>query len=133
MQSSLWYAFDYFVTLAEIFAEFCRKFTTDPDLKAIGGANEKKMLKFAQQYLGIDPQTEGGILWLAKKCMHTPLPKGWREFSDSDGNSYFRHEAKDETSWDQKRRKEYQRHIDAVNQQFADWVEDTHGWKIVMN
>ena len=52
MQSSLWYAFDYFVTLAEIFAEFCRKFTTDPDLKAIGGANEKKMLSYLKKVIG---------------------------------------------------------------------------------
>ena len=61
--------------------------------------DEEKMQEYAQ-YLGIDPKTEENILWIAKKCMHAPLPKGWKEFTDDGGNSYFHHDAKDETSWD---------------------------------
>ena len=48
-ESSLWYAFDFFVTLAEIFAEFCRKLSTGAESQVIGGANEKKMLSYLKR------------------------------------------------------------------------------------
>ena len=32
--------------------------------------------------------------------MNAPLPKGWKEFTDDQGQSYFHHETKNETSWD---------------------------------
>ena len=61
--------------------------------------DEEKLQEYAE-YLGIDPETEEDILWIARRCMNAPLPKGWKEFTDDQGQSYFHHEAKQETSWD---------------------------------
>lgn len=61
--------------------------------------DETKLHEYAE-YLGIDAVVEENILWIAKKCMNAPLPKGWKEFTDDQGQSYFHHETKNETSWD---------------------------------
>eukprot|EP01043_Picozoa_sp_COSAG02_P055382 COSAG02_NODE_6410_length_3589_cov_1.497994_3_plen_168_part_00 len=63
------------------------------------GVDEEKLAEYAE-YLGINPETEENILWIAKRCMNAPLPKGWKEFTDDQGQSYFHNEAKQETAWD---------------------------------
>eukprot|EP01047_Picozoa_sp_COSAG01_P009582 COSAG01_NODE_395_length_17610_cov_20.238764_13_plen_68_part_00 len=49
------------------------------------------------KYLGIDPETEESLLWVAKKCMNAPLPNGWQEFTDDQERAYFYNQAKEET------------------------------------
>jgi predicted nuclease with TOPRIM domain len=61
--------------------------------------DEQKLHEYAE-YLGIDANTEDHILWIAKRCMNAPLPKGWKEFTDDQGQSYFHNDSKQETSWD---------------------------------
>lgn len=48
-ESSLWYTFDSYVILAEIFAELIRKITEDETIHAIGGCDEKKMLGYLKK------------------------------------------------------------------------------------
>lgn len=63
------------------------------------GVDEEKLAEYAE-YLGINPVMEQDILWIARRCMDAPLPKGWKEFTDDQGQSYFHNESKQETSWD---------------------------------
>jgi hypothetical protein len=61
--------------------------------------DEEKLAEYAE-YLGISPETEKNLLWIARRCMHAPLPKGWNEYTNEQGQPYFHHEAKQETTWD---------------------------------
>ncbi|CAE7209509.1 unnamed protein product, partial [Symbiodinium sp. CCMP2456] len=41
--------------------------------------------------LGIDPQQDEQLLWIAEHAMHVELPPDWVEFEDDDGNQAYYH------------------------------------------
>ncbi|GMI04278.1 hypothetical protein TrVE_jg1521 [Triparma verrucosa] len=51
-ESSLWYTFDSYVILAEIFAELIRKINEDETNDSIGGCDEHKMLGYLKKVVG---------------------------------------------------------------------------------
>ena len=40
-------------------------------------------------YLGIDPATEPRLLWIASQASVAPLPEGWAELEDDQGEVYY--------------------------------------------
>lgn len=70
-----------------------------PRKDQLAEVNEEKIREYAS-YLGISPTKESQLLWIARRCMEAPLPRGWEEFRDDKGQSYFYNEAKSKTSWD---------------------------------
>jgi centrosomal protein CEP164 len=49
---------------------------------------EKPVLDYAQ-YIGIDPQREPQLMWIAQEGLEAPLPAGWAEASSADGVTYY--------------------------------------------
>ena len=62
-------------------------------------AFEAKVAEYAQ-YVGIDLVSERHLLWIAEEGLKAPLPEGWSEAIDQDGNPYFFHCETNETSWE---------------------------------
>ncbi|NWW05303.1 CE164 protein, partial [Oreocharis arfaki] len=49
---------------------------------------EKEIREFAP-IIGIDPDTESELLWLAKECLVTPLPPEWKACQDITGGEIY--------------------------------------------
>lgn len=49
--------------------------------------------------LGINPATEPHLMWIAEQCRTVPLPRGWVELVTDEGDSYFHHAERKETTW----------------------------------
>ena len=43
----------------------------------------------AARYIGIDPVAESQFLWIAEEMLCAPLPDGYTEHTDDEGNIYF--------------------------------------------
>ncbi|EPZ32210.1 hypothetical protein ROZALSC1DRAFT_29101 [Rozella allomycis CSF55] len=43
------------------------------------------------EYIGIDMETEGHLMWIAKKGLQTPLPKNWKPCQTEDGMLSWEH------------------------------------------
>ena len=41
------------------------------------------------KYLGVVPEREGRLMWIAKQAVIAPLPTGWAEVDDDSGPYYF--------------------------------------------
>ena len=41
------------------------------------------------KYLGLVPEREGRLMWIAKQAVTAPLPAGWMEAEDDSGAYYF--------------------------------------------
>eukprot|EP00329_Picozoa_sp_Boothbay-MS584-11_P006677 59568_3 len=41
------------------------------------------------KYLGMNPIFDADLLWVAAEGLTAPLPAGWTEHEDQDGNLYF--------------------------------------------
>ena len=50
--------------------------------------NMTEIIEFAK-YLGIDPSNESSLLWIAQEAIQAPLPAGWSDHTDDNGNVYF--------------------------------------------
>lgn len=50
-------------------------------------------------YLGIDPEQEPELMWIAEQCRVAPLPMGWAEYMTAEGDSYFHNASRKETVW----------------------------------
>ena len=55
-----------------------------------------EVLDFAV-YLGIDPQREEHMLWIAQECLGAELPAPWSEHTSSRGDVYFYNSETDES------------------------------------
>ncbi len=51
------------------------------------------------KYLGMDPEQESHLLWIAEAAMNAALPEGWSEHQDELGHVYFYNDATHESSW----------------------------------
>lgn len=66
--------------------------------QALAGATTTADLIEVATYLGIQ-EDERQLHWLAEECMAAPLPAGWVEHTDAEGNSYFHNKPLGLTSW----------------------------------
>jgi|EP00945_MAST-04E_sp_MAST-4E-sp1_P008556 hypothetical protein len=60
--------------------------------------NVTEVIEFAK-YLGIDPNRESSLLWIAQEAISAPLPSGWTDHTDESGNVYFYHAPTQESTW----------------------------------
>lgn len=58
---------------------------------------DAELLAYAE-YMGIDPQTESALMWIAESLRTAPLPAGWQQQRDPAGNFYFQDETTGESS-----------------------------------
>ena len=65
---------------------------------------EQKNVEEFAVYIGMDPSdpVDAQLLWIAAEARNAALPNGWREYKDTDGNSYFHNscEASNESTWE---------------------------------
>ncbi|NXD86608.1 CE164 protein, partial [Halcyon senegalensis] len=52
------------------------------------------------QEIGIDPEKEPELIWLAKEGIVAPLPTNWRPCQDITGDIYYFNFATGQSSWD---------------------------------
>ena len=55
--------------------------------------------------LGID---DPGYLWIAARSLLSPLPDGWAQYKDKDGNPYYLNERSHESRWEHPLDEHYQ-------------------------
>ncbi|KAJ1490798.1 hypothetical protein T484DRAFT_1883624, partial [Baffinella frigidus] len=55
--------------------------------------------KFAV-YLGMDPDRDRELLWIAVEAMRAPIPEGWGKHRSEAGRSYFFHAASETSQWE---------------------------------
>eukprot|EP01052_Picozoa_sp_SAG31_P006458 SAG31_NODE_297_length_18175_cov_68.266659_14_plen_679_part_00 len=58
-------------------------------------------------YLGIDPTMEHDLLWIAEEALCCPVPSGWTEQVDSEGNIFFHNAASDFSTYEHPMDKQY--------------------------
>ncbi|UJR13443.1 hypothetical protein I4U23_000457 [Adineta vaga] len=51
-------------------------------------------------YIGIDPEKESELLWLAKEGLMKPLPSGWKACQEENGELYYFNFDTGKSSWD---------------------------------
>ncbi|KAL4228939.1 hypothetical protein ACF0H5_011979 [Mactra antiquata] len=52
------------------------------------------------QCIGIDPDTEPDLLWIAREGINAPLPENWKPCQDQNGDIYYFNFATGESIWD---------------------------------
>ena len=60
--------------------------------------NMTEIIEFAK-YLGIDPSSESSLLWIAQEAIQAPLPAGWSDHTDDNGNVYFYNSKTKASTW----------------------------------
>ena len=60
---------------------------------------EEELLDYAR-FLGIDPDDEPELMWIAKQGVMAPLPAGWKPVEDPQGELYYFNFATGESIWD---------------------------------
>ncbi|KAL1519148.1 hypothetical protein AB1Y20_003408 [Prymnesium parvum] len=66
--------------------------------EATAEAREQEMVKEYMIYLGLHPERDAELVWIAEEAARAPLPEGWRTQKDPEGHPYYEHEATGETS-----------------------------------
>jgi hypothetical protein len=49
--------------------------------------SEEDVAAYAKSHLGLNPQSDCELLWIAREALHAELPDGWEELSDSRGEA----------------------------------------------
>ncbi|NXN97103.1 CE164 protein, partial [Rhinopomastus cyanomelas] len=57
--------------------------------------------------IGIDPEKESHLLWLAKEGIMARLPETWKACQDTNGDIYYFNFANGESCWEHPRDTEY--------------------------
>ena len=57
-------------------------------------------VKEMAEYLGINPDTEAHLLWVAAAALQEPLPPEWQEYADDEGNRYYHNASANVTQYD---------------------------------
>ncbi|KAJ3015698.1 hypothetical protein HKX48_004423 [Thoreauomyces humboldtii] len=60
---------------------------------------EEEILDYAK-FLGINPDTEKHLLWIAQQSLKAPLPPNWKPCQTDDGNIYYFNFTTGESIWD---------------------------------
>ena len=61
-------------------------------------AGAQDVIEYAK-YLGIDPLKEPQLLPIAQEGLCAPLPDGWTEHENDEGNIYYHHQASGDSVW----------------------------------
>ncbi|KFO08427.1 Centrosomal protein of 164 kDa, partial [Balearica regulorum gibbericeps] len=61
--------------------------------------NEQEIQEFARE-IGIDPEKEPELIWLAKEGIVAPLPPEWKPCQDITGDIYYFNFATGQSTWD---------------------------------
>ncbi|NWS22544.1 CE164 protein, partial [Pachyramphus minor] len=61
--------------------------------------DEQEIQNFAP-IIGIDPEKEPELLWLARECLVAPLPPDWRPCQDTTGDVYYFNFATGQSMWE---------------------------------
>jgi len=68
------------------------------DQDTIGDLDPKQILEYAN-YIGIDVSKEPHLLWIAEEGIAAPLPDGFTEHQDQEGQVYFYSKETKESTW----------------------------------
>lgn len=68
--------------------------------RADGLATEDGVLTAYGQSLGVDVQRHGDLLRVVREAFHAPLPPGWTEHTDDQGQLYFFQETQNQSHWE---------------------------------
>ncbi|XP_064651050.1 centrosomal protein of 164 kDa-like isoform X2 [Lineus longissimus] len=60
---------------------------------------EEEIYEYAQ-VIGLDPQNEPALLWIAREGINAPLPDNWKPCQDPNGDIYYFNFATGESIWD---------------------------------
>nr|KAJ3422949.1 WD repeat-containing protein 92 [Polyrhizophydium stewartii] len=60
---------------------------------------EEEILEYAK-FLGMDPDKEKHLLWIARESLKAPLPEDWKPCQTEDGNIYYFNFKTGESMWD---------------------------------
>ncbi|KAJ3091294.1 hypothetical protein HK102_001039 [Quaeritorhiza haematococci] len=61
--------------------------------------SQEEILEYAK-FLGIDPEKEKDLLWIARDSLKAPLPPNWKPCQTDDGNIYYFNFVTGESIWD---------------------------------
>ncbi|NXP23922.1 CE164 protein, partial [Scytalopus superciliaris] len=61
--------------------------------------DEQEIRNFAP-IIGIDPEKESELLWLARECLVAPLPPDWKPCQDTTGDVYYFNFATGQSTWE---------------------------------
>ncbi|KFW85142.1 Centrosomal protein of 164 kDa, partial [Manacus vitellinus] len=61
--------------------------------------DEQEIRNFAP-IIGIDPEKESELLWLARECLVAPLPPDWKPCQDTTGDVYYFNFATGQSMWE---------------------------------
>lgn len=75
------------------------KFVEDDEAEGSGNEPTEDEIREYAEYIGIDPEKEPHLLWIAKEGVGAPVPKPWQMCQDGDEVFYYNHETK-ESIWD---------------------------------
>ncbi|NXK87145.1 CE164 protein, partial [Formicarius rufipectus] len=50
--------------------------------------------------IGIDPEKESELLWLARECLVAPLPADWKPCQDTTGDVYYFNFRSGQSTWE---------------------------------
>lgn len=88
------------------------------------GAQNNALLQFAR-YLGMDPNEDQALLWIAKEAMLAPLPTGWSEVTDpTTGDVYYHCEATGESAWTHPSEAQYKELYKQIKHAQADRLQE---------
>eukprot|EP00928_Gymnodinium_smaydae_P080344 TRINITY_DN6405_c0_g1_i1.p1 TRINITY_DN6405_c0_g1~~TRINITY_DN6405_c0_g1_i1.p1 ORF type:complete len:363 (+),score=57.39 TRINITY_DN6405_c0_g1_i1:235-1323(+) len=62
-------------------------------------AEDADLCEYART-LGLDPEIDMDLLWVAQEAFAAPLPGGWAEYADETGRVYYFHETSSKTTWE---------------------------------
>ena len=62
-------------------------------------ANDDAAATEYARYLGIEPEEDAEMMWIAKEALTAEVPDGWTECNE-DGQTFYFHEAEDRSSWE---------------------------------
>lgn len=76
-----------------------RSVILDSDLPDNFEASEEEVWEYAR-WLGMDPETEDELLWIAREGIKAPLPADWKPCKSTSGDVYYFNFSTGESRWD---------------------------------
>mmetsp|Transcript_40300 Transcript_40300/g.104457 ORF Transcript_40300/g.104457 Transcript_40300/m.104457 type:complete len:339 (-) Transcript_40300:548-1564(-) len=69
------------------------------DVQSGGGHANEHLLEYAK-FIGIDPDIEPDLMWIAQEGLVAPLPDGWSEYTDHQGHQYYYNHNTGVSTWE---------------------------------
>mmetsp|Transcript_82872 Transcript_82872/g.130614 ORF Transcript_82872/g.130614 Transcript_82872/m.130614 type:complete len:155 (-) Transcript_82872:82-546(-) len=80
--------------------------------------NDQETCDYAK-FLGIDPEFDMDLLYLAKEGLKAPLPVGWKPCQNSEGNIFYFNTENGKSSWNHPADEEYKQKVKDIKAQRA--------------